>query len=118
MIKHNNKEYVCYLDFAMDFIRSKWKAVILCHLGDGPKRYLQLQRITVGISHKVLNDTLKQLESDGLIHKESFQEVPPRVEYSLTTIGEELTPALNILQNWGKNHYKVNIKPHIKKVES
>lgn len=110
MIKHNNKEYVCYLDFVMDFIRSKWKAVILCHLKDGPKRYLQLQRITSGISHKVLNDTLKQLEQDGLIFKTTYAEVPPRVEFELTPLGAELSPALVILEEWGKKHYKENIK--------
>lgn len=110
MIKHNNKEYVCYLDFAMDFIRSKWKAVLLCHLKDGPKRYLQLQRITIGISHKVLNDTLKQLELDGLIFKTTYPEVPPRVEFELTELGFGLAPALAILEEWGKKHFKENIK--------
>ncbi len=105
MLKHNNKEFVCHLDFAMEFIRSKWKAVILCQLIDGLKRFLKLQRILPGISHKVLNDNLKQLELDGIIEKKVFPEVPPRVEYSLTEKGKELIPALNTLQDWGKKHY-------------
>lgn len=50
MIYYNNKEYVCLLDFAMDFIRGKWKALLLCHLYDEPKRFLELQRIVKGIS--------------------------------------------------------------------
>ena len=62
MIDYNGKNYVCRLDFAMDFIRGKWKAVILCHLYKQPKRFLELQRITNGISQKVLNEKLKELE--------------------------------------------------------
>lgn len=106
MLIHNNKEYVCHLDFAMEFIRSKWKAVILCHLIDDPKRFLELQRTLPGISHKVLNDNLKQLEADGLISKKIFPEVPPKVEYSLTEKGRELAPALDILETWGKRYFK------------
>jgi len=110
MLKYNNKEYVCHLDFAMEFIRSKWKAVILCHLRDNPKRFLELQRILPGISHKVLNDNLKQLEQDDIIQKEVFPEVPPRVEFSLTEKGQELVPVLDTLEKWGKNHFPKNAK--------
>ena len=105
MLKYNNKEFVCHLDYAMEFIRSKWKAVILCHLRKGPKRFLELQRILPGISHKVLNDNLKQLELDGIINKKVFPEVPPKVEFSLTEKGKELVPVLDILEAWGKKHY-------------
>ncbi|MCH4889121.1 helix-turn-helix transcriptional regulator [Acidaminobacter sp. JC074] len=109
MLKYKNKEYICHLDFAMEFIRSKWKAVILCHLIDGSKRFLELQRYLPGISHKVLNDNLKQLQEDGLIKKEVFPEVPPRVEFSLTDKGQELVPALNTLEKWGIKYFPENI---------
>lgn len=55
MISFNNKNYVCLLDFAMDFIRCKWKALLLCNLYNGPKRFLELQRLVKGISQKILN---------------------------------------------------------------
>ena len=62
MVNYNGKHYVCLLDFAMEFIRGKWKAVLLCHLYDEPRRFLELQRITNGISQKVIfeqnNDAL------------------------------------------------------------
>ncbi len=80
MIKYNNKKYVCLLDLAMDFIRGKWKAVILCHLLNEPKRFLELQRITNGVSHKVLTEKLKELEEDNLIQKIVYDENPPKVE--------------------------------------
>lgn len=69
MIHYKDKEYVCHMDLAMSFIRGKWKAVILCNIHDEPKRFLELQRYTGRISHKVLNEKLKELEADGLIKK-------------------------------------------------
>lgn len=105
-MKYNNKEYVCYLDLGVDFIRKKWKAVLLCHIKKGPIRYLQLQRLTKGISHKVLSETLKELELDGLIRKTTYPEAPPRVEFDLTDQGKFIVPALDILESFGKNKYK------------
>jgi len=105
MINYKDKSYVCHLDLAMDMLRGKWKAVILCKLNKGPTRFLKLQRYTKGISQKVLNDTLKQLENDGLISKTIFPEVPPRVEFELTQLGKELYPALEIIENWAKEHF-------------
>lgn len=105
MLKYNNKNYVCHLDLGMDLIRGKWKAVILCHLNDGPKRFLQLQRITCGISQKVLNEKLKQLEDDGLIFKTTYAEVPPRVEFQLTKMGKDIFPALDILEKWSLRYF-------------
>ncbi|SHH39007.1 winged helix-turn-helix transcriptional regulator [Clostridium grantii] len=106
MIKYNNKNFVCDLDLGMELIRGKWKAVILCHLNEGPKRFLELQRITCGVSQKVLNEKLKQLQDDGLINKKVYDEVPPKVEYELTEIGKDLFPALNHIQQWAKKHTK------------
>ncbi|MDF2595189.1 MAG: putative transcriptional regulator [Clostridia bacterium] len=105
MLTYKNKNYVCHLDLGMDLIRGKWKAVILCHLESGPKRFLELQRITSGISQKVLNEKLAQLESAGLIFKTTYPEVPPRVEFELTPMGKELSPALDILEKWSVKHF-------------
>lgn len=105
MLKHNNKKYVCHLDLGMDLIRGKWKAVILCHLNEEPKRFLELQRITCGISQKVLNEKLTELEQDGLISKTTYPEVPPRVEYALTDKGKELFTALDLLEKWSMKYF-------------
>lgn len=105
MLKYNNKEYVCHIDLAMDLIKGKWKAVILCHLNDEPKRFLELQRITCGVSQKVLNQKLTELEKDGLVKKEVYPEVPPRVEYSLTDLGKELFLVLDMLEKWAVKHF-------------
>lgn len=100
MLKYKGKKFVCYMDLGMELIRGKWKAVILCHLNEGPKRFLQLQRITSGISQKVLTEKLNEMESHGLILKIKYPEVPPRVEYRLTDLGKELFPALEMLEKW------------------
>ena len=105
MIEYKSKSYICALDLGFDLIRGKWKAVILCHLSDGPKRYLELQRITFGVSQKVLSESLKQLEVDGIITKCIFAEIPPKVEYSITEKGLELVPALKIIETWSKKHF-------------
>lgn len=106
MIKYNNKKYVCLLDLAMDSIRGKWKAVILCHLYNESKRFLELQRITNGVSHKVLTEKLKELEEDRLIEKIVYDENPPRVEYKLTSMGIELTSSIKEIEKWSKKHLK------------
>ncbi|SRR6056297_3041245 len=105
MIEYNAKNYVCHLDLAMDLIRGKWKAVILCHIHGEPKRFLELKRMTTGISQKVLSDNLTDLEKHGLIHREVYPEVPPKVEYSLTQMGLDLFPALNHLENWSIEYF-------------
>ncbi|NFI94891.1 helix-turn-helix transcriptional regulator [Clostridium botulinum] len=105
MIKYNNKKYVCLLNLAMDFIRGKWKAVILCHLLDEPKRFLELQRITNGVSHKVLTEKLKELEEDNLIQKIVYDENPPKVEYKLTPMGKDLSIAIKEIEKWSLKYY-------------
>lgn len=107
MIQYENKTYICALDLGFEQIRGKWKAVILCHLDDGARRFLELQRMTGGISQKVLNEALHELEEEGMIHKQVYPEVPPRVEYSLTDKGKKLIPALRIIEAWAREYYPV-----------
>jgi DNA-binding HxlR family transcriptional regulator len=105
MISYKDKSYICALDLGFEQIRGKWKAVILCHLDEGPKRFLALQRMTGGISQKVLNESLREMEDEGLIHKQVYPETPPRVEYSLTDKGAKLIPALRIIEAWAREYY-------------
>ncbi len=105
MITRDGKKYVCKLDWAFEIIRGKWKAVILCHLLEGTKRFLELQRITCGVSHKVLSEKLKELEDDGLLHKKVYDEYPPKVEYWLTEKGEEYSKVLKSIELIGEKYF-------------
>ncbi len=96
--------YRCGLDAVLDVIGGKWKALILWELREGPRRTGELRRLVEGISEKVLIQQLRELEADGIVHREQYNEVPPRVEYSLTALGESLTSALMPLCDWGEQH--------------
>ena len=93
----------CALDVTMRYLDGKWKAVILWYLRKGPKRFSALKRLIPDITEKMLSLQLKQLEKDGLVRREVFAEVPPRVEYSLTDLGESLRPMLEEIAAWGRN---------------
>ncbi|MFF9670610.1 winged helix-turn-helix transcriptional regulator [Streptomyces eurythermus] len=97
--------YVCGTDAAMDIIDGKWKVSILWALGEeGARRFGELRRLLPGVTEKVLAAQLRELEADGIVHREDYAEVPPRVEYSLTGIGHQLNEALAPLGVWGKRH--------------
>lgn len=106
MLTYRGKKYVCHLDLGMSLVKGKWKAVILCHLNKGPKRFLELHRITCGISQKVLMNQLQELEEDGLIHKAVLSEKPPHVEYTMSDKGKTLYPAIELLESWSLEEFK------------
>ena len=92
----------CPLTFALNLIGGKWRLPIIWALSkNGTMRYNELKRSIEGITNMVLTQSLKELESNGIISREQFMEVPPRVEYSLTDNGEALIPALKTLASWG-----------------
>ena len=96
--------YVCGIDAAMDVIGGKWKVLILWALGERPHRFGELRRELPGVTEKVLASHLRELEDDGIVHREDYDEVPPRVEYSLTPLGVSLKAALAPLGAWGREH--------------
>ncbi|MFE0422195.1 winged helix-turn-helix transcriptional regulator [Streptomyces sp. NPDC058953] len=97
--------YDCGLDAAVDVVGGKWKPLILWVLhDDGPVRFGAMRRALTGVSEKVLIQQLRELESDGVVHREVYREVPPRVEYSLTPLGESLNTALEPLGEWGRTY--------------
>ncbi len=98
--------YICGLDAAVDVVGGKWKPLILWALDDaeGPLRFGELRRQVPGVSEKVLIQQLRELEADGVVRREVFPEVPPRVEYSLTDVGDLLNTALGPLGEWGGRH--------------
>lgn len=90
----------CPITHAMNIIGGKWKPIILFLLSRGKMRFGKLVMFMPAISRKVLTDQLRELEADGLIHREKFAEIPPRVEYSMTEKSEELVPILWSLAKW------------------
>ena len=88
----------------LDLIGDKWSVLIIGMLEDGPKRFSQLQRSIGGISQKMLTQTLRGLERDGIIHRTLYPEVPPRVEYTLTPLGETLCEPIAAIINWAEEH--------------
>ena len=94
--------YRCTVEVTLGAIGGKWKAVILWHLSHKTLRFSQLRRRLPGITQKMLTQQLRELERDGLLHREVFAEVPPRVEYSLTELGRTLRPLLSLMCEWGK----------------
>jgi DNA-binding HxlR family transcriptional regulator len=89
---------------ALKVISGRWKAILLHHLFDGPKRLSELKRQVPDVSQKVLIQQLRELEEHGLVHREIFRQVPPRVDYSATALGLSLEPVLRALCEWGQRH--------------
>ena len=96
----------CGLSPALNVIGGKWKAFILWEVNERPRRFGELKRLVLGISEKMLIQQLREMEADGIVHREVFHEVPPRVEYSATALGRSLNDALTPLAEWGKRHTK------------
>lgn len=90
----------------LDRIGEKWTVLIISTLGSGPLRYSDLQASIPGISQRMLTVTLKALERDGLVTRTAYAEVPPRVEYALTTLGRSLLEAVMTLAGWAASHHE------------
>ena len=97
----NEKEFQCPVIVTNAIFNDKWKLAVVWHLLDGEKRYKELHEDVNEITQKTLTVKLKELEQKQLIKREVFAEVPPRVVYSLTPIGEELRDVLNAMHDWG-----------------
>ncbi len=89
---------------ALKVIAGRWKAVILYHLFDGPKRLSELKRLAPNASQKVLIQQLREMEEHGLVNREIFRQVPPRVDYTATALGLSLEPVIMSLCDWGRRH--------------
>jgi DNA-binding HxlR family transcriptional regulator len=91
----------CPMTATLEFIGGRWKTIILYTLSSGTRRFGELSVRIPAISRKVLTQQLKELESHGLINRVQFNEIPPRVEYSLTDLGRSLSKVLLEMENWG-----------------
>ncbi|WP_078428629.1 winged helix-turn-helix transcriptional regulator [Alkalihalobacterium alkalinitrilicum] len=106
-------DFNCEKELTLSVISGKWKIVIIWYLGQGhPYRFNELQKSLPKITHKMLSNQLKELMEDGIVHREVFPEVPPRVEYSLTPVGKSLLPIIVMMYDWGKKRIE-DLKRHI-----
>ncbi len=96
----------CPVATTVQLIGNKWKLLIIRNLLNRPWRFNELQRDLDGISQKVLTDSLRSMEADGLITRTVYPEVPPRVEYALSELGESMRPILDSMKAWGEEYKK------------
>ena len=94
----------CPVETTLTLIGDKWKVLILRDLLPGTKRFGELKKSIGSVSQKVLTAQLRDMEAKGLVHRQVYAEVPPRVEYSLTDLGKSLRPILDALQAWGAGY--------------
>lgn len=108
MIENNEDSKVdkCPVETALDVLAGKWKILILWYLKNETKRFNELQKLLPRTTQKMLIQKLRELEDDGIIHREVYPVVPPKVEYSLTEYGETLKPIIKQLYLWGEIHKK------------
>jgi len=102
--KVKEPEIQCPVTATLKVIGGKWKPVILYMLSAGTKRFNELKRYMPEVTQKMLTQQLRELETDGIIHRKVYPEVPPRVEYSLTEKGNTLKPILKHMSKWGQEH--------------
>ncbi|MEL3973325.1 helix-turn-helix domain-containing protein [Rossellomorea oryzaecorticis] len=101
-----NGKLKCSIEYTLNKVGGKWKLVILWHLAyDGKQRYNEMRRLLPGITHKMLSQQLKELEGEGLIVRKQYNEVPPKVEYSISEKGLTLKPLLEEMHRWGKEQW-------------
>lgn len=98
-----NKD-ACPVELTLQVISGKWKGIILYHLLDGKKRFNEFRRLMPTITQRMLTLQLRELEQDGIVHREVYPVVPPKVEYSLTDFGKSLRPIILLMEEWGEQY--------------
>lgn len=102
-------DHICPIVYALSIIGQKWKIPILWHLADeGTLRYNELKRGVQGITNMMLTKSLQELEEHGLIDRKQYDEIPPKVEYSLSERGQSLIPLLREFDAWGRQQLEID----------
>lgn len=104
--KLKNSYEKCPVETALDILVGKWKILIVWYLRSETKRFSELQKLLPHTTQKMLIQKLRELERDGIVHREVYPVVPPKVEYSLTSYGQTLKPIIKSLYVWGEAHKK------------
>lgn len=115
-MKKNNFDIdeICPCTITISMLSSKWKILIMRELLKGTERFSDLKKNVVGVSQKMLTQSLREMESDGLVGRKVYPEVPPRVEYKLTSVGESMRPVISLLDSWGTKYLEDNDPEYIK----
>jgi DNA-binding HxlR family transcriptional regulator len=100
----SKKAVTCPAETALTVLEGRWKLLILRALFDGTKRFSELHRSLEGVSHRTLTHQLRELADCCLIHRKVYAQVPPKVEYSLTSLGRTLKPVIDALHEWSEKH--------------
>jgi len=101
------KKFNTTVELSLDIIGGKWKMPIIWRLKDGSMRYGELRRSITKVTHKMLTQQLRELEQDEIIKRKVYPEIPPKVEYSLTLLGESVIPVIDLLREWGEQYRNV-----------
>lgn len=104
MSKELPEDGICPVATTIQLLSSKWKILILRDLLDGKCRYSDLRRSVKGISQKMLTQSLREMDADGLVDRKAYPEVPPRVEYSLSKLGNSMRPIIKVMRKWGNDY--------------
>lgn len=107
MIRFRDREYTCTSEITLGLISGKWKPLILGYLSKKTYRFHELQKLMPDTTQKMLTMQLRDLENDGLVARKVYAVVPPKVEYSLTDLGERLVPMLSQLCNFGSDYMRL-----------
>ena len=106
------RETNCPAEITLTVIGGRWKVLLLYHLFQGVKRFSELQRAVPAITQKMLTQQLREMERDGLVHREVYPEVPPKVEYSMTPLGMTLEPVVRAMCEWGIKYKEGKLDQH------
>lgn len=98
------RSYECPVEATLDVIGGKWKPLILFYLLQEPRRFGELRRLMPNVTQRMLTKHLRELEAAGVVHREVYRQVPPKVEYSLTALGRTLEPVLTMMLRWGQSY--------------
>jgi DNA-binding HxlR family transcriptional regulator len=98
------KAVSCPVEQTLEIIGGRWKVLVIHELLEGTRRFSELQRALIGVSHRTLTQQLRELEQAGIVRREVFGEVPPKVEYSLTPLGRSMQPVLMAMHQWAVDH--------------
>src|ERR687895_1876761 len=101
----------CPAEMTLEVIGGRWKVLIVWQLFQGQRRFSELFRALDGITQKMLTQQLRELEKDGIVHRQVYPQIPPKVEYSLTPLGESLKPIVDAMCEWGLRQHEGVRKP-------
>src|SRR3982750_1675218 len=100
------KTVCCPVETAIEVIGGRWKVLILQELFAGTRRFSELHRALRGVSHRTLTQQLRELEAHGILRRKVHRQIPPKVEYSLTPVGETLRPVIGVMHDWAEEYAK------------